>query len=279
MKRDKDKIRKKIEALINLPTLPGVVNNIIHTMGKDVTSAEDIGKMISVDQVLSAKVLRLVNSAFYGFPGRISSVTYAIVLLGFDVVKGMVLGASVFEIMMAQGMIDLWRHSLGCAMTAGIIARKIKQPEPEVVTCAGLLHDLGKVVLKVELPKISEKINKKVQKEKISVYQAEDEVLGFTHATIGLWLCERWNLSKDLSDPVSYHHKPSLAKHAYRQTAIIHLADILVKAKGYGSGGDSLVPMIDKKAWKSLKIKPKLLEEIINDMTEALDNADDSVFL
>ncbi|MEK6590733.1 MAG: HDOD domain-containing protein, partial [Nitrospinota bacterium] len=112
----------------------------------------------------------------------------------------------------------------------------------------------------------------------ISMFEAENEVLEFTHSTIGNWLCEKWNLPKNLSDPIAYHHQPHLARSAPRQTAMVHLSDILVKANGFGFSGDSLVPMVDKRAWESLRITPEMLEEIIVDMEDGLENADDSIY-
>ncbi|MBI4378943.1 MAG: HDOD domain-containing protein [Nitrospinae bacterium] len=278
MSIEKDKVRRKIEELKNLPTLPGVIQKISIMVESRDKSAEDVGKVIGRDQVLSAKVLRLINSAFYGFPGRISSITHGLVLLGFNVVKGLVLSTSVFDIMMSRGMVDLWRHSLGCATIAGVIAKKLNHPEPEEVSVAGLLHDFGKVVLKLELPKESEDIEKRIQERNISMFEAENEVLEFTHATVGNWLCEKWNLPKNLSDPIAYHHQPHLSRSAPRQTAMVHLSDILVKAIGFGFSGDSLVPMVDKRAWESLRITPEMLEEIIVDMEDGLENADDSIY-
>jgi putative nucleotidyltransferase with HDIG domain len=278
MSIEKDKIRRKIEELKNLPTLPGVIQKISLMVESQNTSAEEVGKIISKDQILSAKVLRLINSAFYGFPGRISSITHGLVLLGFSVVKGLVLSTSIFDIMISKGMADLWKHSVGCATAAGIIARKLNQPEPEEVSTAALLHDFGKVVLKLELPEEAAAAERLVQEKNISIYEAEDEVFEFTHAAVGSWLCEKWNLPKTLSDPITYHHQPSLSRFAPRQTAMVHLSDILIKAKGFGFGGDMLVPQIDRTAWESLKILPKDLEEIIIDMEMGLEDIDESMF-
>ena len=278
MSIEKNKIRRKIEELKNLPTLPGVIQKISLMVESQNTSAEEVGKIISKDQILSANVLRLINSAFYGFPGRISSITHGLVLLGFNVVKGLVLSTSIFDIMISKGMADLWKHSVGCATVAGIIARKLNQPEPEEVSTAALLHDFGKVVLKLEFPEEAGKAEKMVQEKNIPIYEAENNVFELTHATVGNWLCEKWNLPKTLSDPITYHHQPSLSRFAPRQTAMIHLSDILIKAKGFGFGGDMLVSQIDKTAWESLKITPQILEEIIIDMDGGIEDIDESMF-
>ena len=158
---EKEKIRRKIKSIKSLPTLPAVAHKISKMVENDNTSAAQLGKIISTDQAISGRVLRLVNSSFYGFPGRISSISNAIVLLGFDVVKSLIISVSVFE-MMEKGMIGLWEHSLGCAIASRIIAKKVKDCDPEEISVAGLLHDIGKVVVSIKLTESYEDIKKGV---------------------------------------------------------------------------------------------------------------------
>ena len=172
MSVEKESIRKRVEALKNFPTLPGIFEKITHLMQGSNTAAEDIANIISSDQVLSAKVLRIVNSVFYGFPGRISSLTHALIILGFDVVKGLMLSTSVFDMMIARGFHGLWEHSLGCAVTAGVIARRTHDPNPEETSIAALLHDIGKLIIRIELPKESSRIDQTTAKKGISTYEA-----------------------------------------------------------------------------------------------------------
>jgi putative nucleotidyltransferase with HDIG domain len=267
-------VQDRMERLKELPTLPNVVQKISQMVESKKTSAEDVGKIISTDQVLTAKVLKLINSAFYGFPGRISSVKHGLVLLGFNVVKGLVLSASVFDMMEGE-MVDLWEHSLGTAITSGIIARKLKIKDPEEVSVAGLLHDIGKVVIKVSFPEEYKRIRELVDEQEMSMIEAEKSLLETNHPRLASWLCEKWNLPPNLKDPITYHHSPSLAKAAPKQTAIIHFADILVKGKGFGYSGDKWVPPLDKNAWKLLELSKDDIEEIIASMDTDLEVVDD----
>ncbi|NVM56976.1 MAG: HDOD domain-containing protein [Desulfobacterales bacterium] len=278
MRVDKEDIRKRVEALKSVPTLPGVFEKISRLMERSGTAPQDIANIISSDQALSAKVLRVVNSALYGFPGRISNVTHALIILGFDVVKGLVLGTSVFDMMLARGFFGLWEHSLGCAVTAGIIARRINDPNPEEVSIAGLLHDIGKVIVKTELPEESSRIDEAVAEKHISTYEAEEEILGFHHATVGKWLCQKWNLPNNLADPICCHHKPDLSRYAPKATAIVHVANTLVRGIGFGFAGDNFVPRIYPKAWEMLSISDALLEEIISEMDDKLEDAEDFLY-
>ena len=271
---DREAIRKRLKSLKNLPTMPGVFQEINKSIQNPETTAEDIAKIISSDQALSAKILRIVNSVLYGFPRRISNIRHALIILGFDVVKGLLLSSSVFDIMLARGFLGLWQHSIGCAISAGVIAKKLNMPDPEEVFVAALLHDLGKVIIKLELPEESLLIEQKAIDNQISIYEAEKDILGFTHATVGKWLCQEWYLPNKLAYPITYHHQPNLSEFAIQSTAVVHVADSLVRGIGFGFAGDNFVPKIDNRAWDILGISDPLLEEIIREIDEKLDSAE-----
>ncbi len=272
---EKEDFRKRVEALINVPTLQGMLEKIKPLMESPNAGVEDIANIISADQVLSAKILKVVNSVSYGFFGRISSLRHALVILGFDAIKGLILSTSVFDAMLAAGFYGLWKHSMGCAITAGVIARKIREPNPEEVSIAALLHDIGKVIIKTELPAESISLDQAVIEKQISTYEAERQILGFDHATVGEWLCQVWNLPDKLADPITYHHQPDLSCFAQRPTAIVHVANVFVRAIGFGFGGDNLVPRISPAAWEMLDMSDSLVREIIGEMDGELEDAED----
>jgi len=273
MNIEKEKIRRKIKAIKSLPTLPAVAQKVSKMAESDTTSADQLGKIIATDQALSGRVLRLVNSSFYGFPGRISSISNAIVLLGFDVVKSMIISVSVFE-MMEKGIVGLWEHSLGCAVAARFIAKRVKDCDPEEVSVAGLLHDIGKVVVSIQLSESYEDIQKLIKDKKIIFYEAEKEILEITHPEIGWWLTDSWNLPVNLQEPIAFHHQPMRAQKAKLQTAVVHVADFLVRGLGFGSGGDPWMPPVNKKAWESLGLSFEDLEEIISELGDELESVE-----
>ncbi|MDA1001306.1 MAG: HDOD domain-containing protein [bacterium] len=268
--------RNKVENLEGLPTLPGVVAKLSALVEKPNTSTAQVGEMISADQVLSAKVLRLINSAFFGFPGKIGTVTHALVLLGFNAVKGLVLTASVFDIMAGE-MLALWMHSLGVSVTAGLIARRIGLPDPEEVQVAGLLHDIGKVVLKVEEPDYFDLVNAKVAESNLLFMEAEAEIVGFTHTKTAEWLCDKWNLPASIRDPITLHHDPLKAGESAETTYVVHMADILVRALGFGSGGDKRIPPLNREVVKGLGLSLSSVEEILREMEEEFVKAGDLI--
>ncbi len=271
MDLEKEKIRRKIKSIKSLPTLPEVAQKISKMVEDDKTSATELGRIISTDPAISGRVLRLVNSSFYGFPGRISSISNAIILLGFDVVKSLIISVSVFE-MMEKGILGLWEHSLGCAIASRFIAKKVKGCDPEEISVAGLLHDIGKVVVSIQLAEDYEEIKKTITDKKVTFIQAEKEVLDLTHEDIGCWLAESWNLPIGLLEPISCHHHPQQAQQAKVATDIVHLANFLIRAMGHGSGGDPWVPELNRKSWERLGLSMQDLEEIIADLGDELES-------
>ncbi|AEH44402.1 metal dependent phosphohydrolase [Thermodesulfatator indicus DSM 15286] len=265
----KKQIKKRIKNLQSLPTLPPIVGQLTRLIADERSTAQQVAALIERDQVLTSKVLKMVNSAFYGFPRRISTVSNAIVLLGFNVVRTLVITASIFETMQAQDL-SLWEHSLGTAAAAGLLAGKLELKNPEEVTTAGLLHDIGKVVLRTEFPEILNQIEKTVQEKGIYFREAEQEVIGIDHGEIGRLLANQWNLPERLVEPIAYHHEVEKARKFKKETAIVHFADIMVRAVGYGSGGDPWVPPLNDKAWKLLRLTDNDLAELIPIFDEKL---------
>ena len=268
-------LRRRIEQVGELPTLPHVVQKLASMIGRPNISAEEIGALIEKDQVLSAKVLRLANSPFYGFPSRIASVAHAVVVLGLSVVKGLTLCATAFDMMKNAGMNDLWRHSLGVAMTAHILGAKAGMKNPEEVFVGGLLHDIGKVVLYVKWPDVGQQITAATKDSSRSLMDTERELFDVTHADVGGWLATAWHLPTSLREPILHHHMPSAAQEATLQTAIVHVADVLVKGLACGNPGDDLVPPLSLQAWDLVGLDAQSLTQCLAQATEEFQTIDD----
>ncbi|MEW6740654.1 MAG: HDOD domain-containing protein [Nitrospirota bacterium] len=267
-------LRSQIERIDTLPTIPSVLRKLLGVIENPRISLNEIGSFISNDPVLTSRVLKVVNSPVYGFPGRISSVSQALILLGLNVVKGMLLGVSVFEAMQ-KTMVGLWEHSLGCAVTARIIAKKKELKEPEEVSVAALLHDIGKVVLGLKFPDEYKKIMSDAETKDIFIFDAEKNYFGINHADAGAWIAQKWNFPRSLVEVIEYHHKPHLSKNVAMQTAIVHLSDILIRAKGFGFAGDNSVPAINNAAWQMLNLSEADVKDILDEMEDSLSQAED----
>ena len=259
------KQKGQILAVKDLPTLPGVLQEVAILVENPNSSTDQISRAISKDQVLSAKVLKMVNSPIYGFPGRIGSIQHALVLLGFNVIKGIIISTSVFEVM-NENMKGLWEHSLGCALASAAIARAIGCKDPEEYAVAGLLHDIGKVVAAVQLPESREAIDALVRETEISYRQAENEVLGFAHDRINLWLCTYWNLPPNLKEGLSYHHRPMSATLYPKVAQVVHVGNFLARLFGVGNGGDDQVSALDEGVLEALEITPEVLFKIMDSL-------------
>ena len=268
-------LHRRIEQVGELPTLPHVVQKLASMIGRPNVSAEEIGALIEKDQVLSAKVLRLANSPFYGFPSRIASVAHAVVVLGLNVVKGLTLCATAFDMMKNAGMNELWRHSLGVAITAHILGTKAALKNPEEVFVAGLLHDIGKVVLYVKWPDVGRQITTAARQSAHSLMESEQKLFDVTHADVGGWLAADWHLPTSLREPILYHHTPAADQGAQLQTAIVHVADILVKGLACGNPGDELVPPLARQAWDLVGLDEHSLAQCLAKATEEFQTIDD----
>ena len=264
MEKSKSKyigLSRVIRRIDDLPTLPSVIIRITEQVNNPRSSAKDLAAVIVDDQVLTARLLKLVNSSFYGFPQKISTVTDAIVLLGFDAIRNLLLTTSIFN--MFSGMNknkktwqeNFWDHSLGCAVGAKVIGNHIRYDKVEELFVSGLLHDIGKIVEMVFFPEDFDKVASIIKEKNILMKSAEDEVLGYTHADLGKLLTEKWNLPQKLVNTIEFHHEPDSAGRFIQEAAVVHMADIFCRALDIGSGGDNKMPFLNKIAWETLQIK------------------------
>ncbi len=281
MQISEQRMRDKLERISSIPTLPTVLEKITRLLQNPQTSAEEVGKAITTDQALASKVLKLVNSAFYGFPGRISTITHAIVILGFSTVKNVVLTASILDFFRRGGggnpdfdMEKFWIHSAACGAASQAVSRHLKMGDREQCFIGGLIHDIGKVVLCQYCPEEFNAILDVVKKKNVLFIDAEREVLpNVDHQEIGAHLARHWNLPVDLQAAIRYHHAPLSAGNHRDTAAAAHVADILVRALDHGSGGDNKIPRVSERAWDDLGFAGLALGPLLDDIEDEVEKA------
>jgi putative nucleotidyltransferase with HDIG domain len=267
-------IREKIENINALPTIPKTLKKILGVIENPRISLNQISSFVAGDPALTTKVLKMVNSPIYGFPGRISSVNQAVILLGLTVVKGLLLGVSVFDLMQ-KTMVGLWEHSLGSAIVCRLIAKRKGLKEPDEISIDGLLHDIGKILLVLQYPEEYEKAMNESDRSGLSIYDSEKNYFNTNHASVGAWMAQKWRFPPNLKEIIEYHHKPHFAKIAPMDAAIVHFADILVRARGFGFAGDHYLMPVDPKAWELLSLSESDIKEILLEAEDSFQMTED----
>ncbi|MDR2578363.1 MAG: HDOD domain-containing protein [Chitinispirillales bacterium] len=254
-KTNPDRIRKVTQSVMDLPTLPTVVAKMLQMIDNQRTSADTLARLISTDQALTAKLLKLANSAYYGFSREISTVNMAIVVLGFNTVKNMGLYLSVFDVFKnsssASGFdaVKFWEHSAACGVAARMLSKSSGSRYSGEAFVAGLLHDMGKMILSQYFENELVEVINTTREGDGDLDKAEMEVLGVSHGRVGAWLAEKWNLPAIISDTVMHHHEPWNAKTDPSFVALITVADILCHLTQIGSSGRNGCPKYDERLW------------------------------
>lgn len=251
----------------NLPALPAALTEITRLMQDQNSSTEQIARVIERDQALAAKVLKMVNSPIYGFPGRISSIKHTLVLLGVNVIRGIIISSAVFD-SMNKSMLGLWEHSVACSLASIEIAKAAGLEHPEEYSVMGLLHDIGKMVFTMQIPEAKQEVDALVKQEDMLFRDAEKHLLGFGHEKINEWLCEHWNLPLNLREAMIYHHTPMNAQFHPEAASVVHLADFMARMFECGFGGDENVTQLDPRALRILSFNHTLIENVLNELVD-----------
>lgn len=256
-----------------LPTLPHITAMVMEITSSTNTTAQELNDVIIQDQALAAKILKLANSAYYGFSRRISTITEAIIMLGFINIRNLVLASNVHSIIPDEipgynlGKGELWEHSLATAMTAGKLAKKIGYPEADKAYICGLLHDIGKTILNHYVKEGYDEILAKADNG-TPFEIAEEEVLGYNHSQVGAKVAEKWNFPVDLVEVIRWHHEPTKAEGNKKLCTIVHLADALTVMMGLGMGIDGFLEPIAEGEITKMGFTQKVIDDVISEITD-----------
>jgi len=247
MGKDRDiwKIRQRVQSISRLTTLPQIATRVLELVENPRTSASQLGDIIASDQVLTARILKLANSAYFGFPRRISTLNLAIVVLGFNALRDLVLSISIIDQFRVRSnhqwnLEKFWRHSVMVAIGAKVLSRLRGYTPAGEVFVGGLIHDIGYLVLMQHFPDLFQEAFEYAEKNGVAFLAAEYRTLGFSHAEVGAWLSEGWNLPEKLVKAIQYHHRPHRVREKSEFVWFIHLADLISHSLNEGGGFDQL---------------------------------------
>ncbi len=276
--------RLTLDTVINevdeLPSLPQVVIRVMELTDDPESTAFDIQEVLNQDQSMTAQVLRLANSVYYGYSRRIATVTDAIIMIGFNAVRSIVLAASVSKILkkelkgyvMDEG--ELWKHSQATAIFARLLAKRVKFRSIELAYTAALLHDIGKLVLNSFMNEAYQEVISIVNEEKLPFNEVEDTIFGYNHAILGGKVAEKWKLPPDLSEAIACHHEPAKAEINPKLTAIVHVADAVTMQMGMGLGIDGLMYPLVSESLDLLGITEHDLEVVMAEIVDLFIDSD-----
>ena len=281
MPEAKERITRIVEDVDNLPSLPSIVLKLIDVVNSSDSSADDAAVLIEKDPALTSKMIRLANSAFYGIPRSISSVTSAVVVLGFNTIRSLVLSASVAKIFEGKHSLDMdrfWKHSVVTAMTSKMIVRhlmKVRMMDPESAFCAGVLHDIGKLIFSQYMPDDYAAVCNYAKEHKVPLIEAEDKCLGINHAMVGKVLADKWSLPLDLEYTIVHHHDPDdiIDSKTAHLANVVHLADIIAHEVGCTLWDGEVCTEASARCRAELKIGELDYEKIKSDIQGSLDKS------
>lgn len=260
--------RDLLRGYVEVSSLPMIHLRLDEAINNPRKSMADIAKIIREDPGLTARLLRIVNSAFYNFPSKVETISQAVTIIGTQQLGALALATSVMQ--MFKGVPDdmlsmdsFWRHSVACGLAGRIIGSLRRETNPERLFVAGILHDIGRLVMFSKAGEESKTALIQARDQKLMYYDTEREMFGYTHAVVGGVLLQTWKLPSLLEEVVMYHHNPRASTKFPMETAIIHLADIIAHAMELGNSGESLVPPLDEEAWGRLGFQPSVFGTIM----------------
>jgi HD-like signal output (HDOD) protein len=269
-----DFLEKFIEKDIALPEIPSIVYELNEVIANPLSSADQMAQVINKSPSLTALLLKIVNSSFYGLPSRVDRVSLAVTLIGTRELSALALGISILSMFknIPSGLLNMrffLQHSLACGIVSRLLAAQKNMRQTEQMFTAGLLHDLGRLILFIYFPHETLGVLRHALENGTCLHTEEKKRLGCHHAHIGKYLMNRWRLPLILENTVCFHHEPWESPDPV-PAGIVHVADILVNALGIGTSGERLVPPLSAKAWDALELPTSCFEVVVKQAVNQL---------
>lgn len=264
-------LNQVIHQIGTLPSLPAVILELIQSLSDDSVDSHLLAKKIASDQALVAKMLRVANSSFYGLQCKVASIQDVIVVLGLRSVRTLAMAAAVtgsfanrHPVVAGFDFNAFWRHSMATALCARALAKRLKASEDNAFT-AGLLHDIGRLVLASCFPAHLSAVLAYSAKHDCLLQQAEREVIGIDHAMIGEALAKHWHFPLEIQEAVARHHALKETAHM-PMTGITHIANVIAHALEFAEGHAYLVPPLSDAVWQSLRLDEADFQAIFSEV-------------
>jgi putative nucleotidyltransferase with HDIG domain len=229
-----EEMLRRLKRLEELPTLPTIALQVNRLLSNPQISAQEMATVIEKDQAIVPKLLKLVNSAFFGLSTKVSNLQHAIMLLGYNTVRNAILTISVIDAFSMQqklagfDMLESWRHAIGVAVMSRFLDQKLGAHNRENAFTAGLLHDIGKLIMAICFTDIFVEILQTMKSEGLSYLEAENRHTSMPHTRIGAFLADHWRLPEHLRNVIVYHHHPDQCPDEGHLVSIVHTANALI---------------------------------------------------
>ncbi len=274
-----DDIIRKLEGIRNLPTLPAIIQKLRNCLLNPNSDAGQVAKIIEDDPAMMLKILKVVNSAFFGSSEPITSIRHAVARMGFTSVSNVALSTSVFAAYGRKGEAgfnreEFWRHSISTGIAAEVLYDRCRQNiksryNKDVLHLSGLLHDIGKIIFEQYFHEQFLNAVKDCKERNIPLFLMEIEHISADHAQIGAWLGKKWGLSTELQEVIRWHHEPDNANAKYIDLVMLcHTANYICNLEKIGDSGDSTAPAFFHSVWKRLGLEIKDVPTITEQIRE-----------
>lgn len=263
-------INKIIKEIEEFPTLPTIYTTLSDVMANPRSTAQDVANVIAQDQSAASKILKTANSSLYGFRGRITTISQAVVYIGFEEIKNLVLAISILDMfnisskMVAFNPVDLWKHSIAVGIISRQIAKEIGAKNVEQYFLSGILHDIGKLLFMKSIPELYSKVISYSIENKMPSRDVEKQVIGMSHTLAGKLLAERWKLPKNIIDCISNQYTGLVDGRTDSLVASVHIANVAATLLELGKAGDEIIPQINPKIWDELKLSSNFFTKSIH---------------
>ena len=270
------KAARIVEITGDLPPMPHIAAEVISKLSEPDSTARDIHNLMQKDQALAARVLKVANSPYYGASRSISTLRDALMFMGFDAIRSLIMTAVMKGMFSSVSLTEklIWEHTVGAGLAAKMISEEVRFQRKDEAYLAGLMHDVGKAALLLRSPAVMREIMQEVYNDGADFFEVELRTLGFTHTDVGQMIADKWRFSLDIEDAIANHHQPGQARSAPELTHIVSMANSICHKLEVGPTRKPDLDLSEMESTKALGLSQASIEKILFSMREALQAED-----